>query len=87
MPNTARHAPAELARRLSVTEAVDYLARVHGVRMKPNALRLHRFKGTGPESALILRKLYFEPQALDAWITRLAAKSKDSRQRARKARL
>jgi hypothetical protein len=87
MPATSHRAPAELARRLSVAEAVEYLARVHGVRMKPNALRLHRFKGTGPECCVILRKLYFEPQALDAWINGLAASSRESRKRARNARL
>ncbi len=87
MAFNARSASVEPVRRLSITEAVEYLARVHGVRMKPNALRLHRFKNTGPQSCTILRKLYFEPRHIDQWIAQLAAKSKDSRRRASKARL
>jgi hypothetical protein len=80
-------ARGEPIRRLSVVETSAYLARVHGVHLKPNALRLHRFKGTGPESCTILRKVYFEPEAIDAWVARLVAKSKDSRRRAKRARL
>jgi hypothetical protein len=87
MPSRSRGHVAEPVRRMGFPQTVDYIVKTYGLKMTEGALRMHRFKGTGPKSSVILRKVYFEPAEIDKWITSLVSDSDDSHSRARKARL
>ena len=74
-------------RRLPVPEAIKHLATKHGVRVTESALAQHRYNRSGPEYTIILRRVYYTPAALDAWIEQKVADSMDSQARAGNARL
>jgi hypothetical protein len=81
------HGNGASVRRLLVCEAIEHLATKHGVRMTESALAQHRSNRTGPEYTIILRRVYYTPAAIDAWIERKVAESADSQARAAGAQL
>lgn len=84
---TQAHGNETAVRRLPVPEAIKHLAAKHGVRVTESALAQHRSNRTGPEYTIILRRVYYTPAALDAWIERKVADSLDSQARAASAQL
>jgi hypothetical protein len=74
-------------RRLNVLESIDSFSAAHGVRMTESALAQHRYNRTGPEYTLILRRVYYTADSIDAWIAKKVADSRDSQQRAEQAQL
>lgn len=74
-------------RRLLVCEAIEYMATKHGVRVTESALAQHRSNRTGPEYTVILRRIYYLPDAIDRWIAAKVADSRESQRRADQAQL
>jgi hypothetical protein len=74
-------------RRLPVPGAIEHLLHKHGVQVTESALAQHRYNRTGPEYTIILRRVYYTPAALDAWIEKKVAESLDSQARAASAQL
>ena len=81
------HGNGPAIRRLLVCEAIEYMATKHGIRVTESALAQHRSNRTGPAYTVILRRVYYSPAAIDAWIERKVAESVDSQARAADAQL
>ena len=63
-----RRAKQHEANGLLLPEAVEYLARVHGVRHTVNTLRQYRNYGNGPEFRKKGQHVYTTAAALDLWV-------------------
>jgi hypothetical protein len=84
---TNLHANDPAIRRLLVCEAIEYMATKHGVRVTESALAQHRSKRTGPAYTVILRRIYYSPDAIDQWIAKKVADSSKSQRQADQAQL
>jgi hypothetical protein len=73
--------------RLTISKTLDYFAEKHGITTTKSGLANLRARGGGPLFVTILRKVYYDPADIDAWVARQAAASRHDRQRATEAHL